>query len=99
MSTAIKTFKSVRPHVPLIKFKKGGIPNSDPRARRQPVISAGAATKAKEEKIENKVQTGSKKSLSIPKGPTLEWFQVPQQYRRRGLSDQEIEYINRGGPE
>jgi len=94
--------KSVRPHVPLIKFKKGGLANSDPRARREPLFSAaGAASQAKEVKsVETVVAPKpTKKPLSVPKGPTLEWFQVPPRYRRRGLSDQEIEYINRGGPE
>ncbi|XP_045613382.1 alpha-ketoglutarate dehydrogenase component 4-like [Procambarus clarkii] len=76
--------KAVRPHIPLIKFRKGGLTELV-RGAPQPIAAAGP------------VITGSSASPTPPP-PVLEEWQVPPRYRRERITEEEIEYINRGGP-
>ncbi|XP_067128828.1 alpha-ketoglutarate dehydrogenase component 4 [Centruroides vittatus] len=72
MSSATRTWKMVKPHIPLIRFRKGGRP------------------------IQEYV---SEQSPSKTKSVVLDEFELPAKYARKPLSHQEMEFIERGGPE
>jgi len=87
--TAIKTMK---PHVPLIKFRKssgnhaGSAPSSPAVATApQRVVQSATPSPAR-----------GKPNATIPL-PIIEDWELPQRYRRRPIDITEIEYINRGG--
>ncbi|XP_059490042.1 alpha-ketoglutarate dehydrogenase component 4 [Neocloeon triangulifer] len=88
MTTVVtRTWQAVRPHVPLIKFRKGSAVQGHVDNVR--VVAAAAPT-----------QSSSKPSFKpVQKGPIIEDWQLPLRYRRQALSQQEVDYINRGGPE
>ncbi|XP_054006107.1 alpha-ketoglutarate dehydrogenase component 4 isoform X2 [Hylaeus anthracinus] len=85
---ASKGWKVVKPHVPMIKFRKGGIDRGS--AATSPAHS-GAATLQ-----QNKVgATGPNVTVL----PTIEDIYLPPRFQRRPIDEKEIAYINRGGPE
>jgi len=82
-----RAWQQVKPHVPLIKFRKGGTnvtvpsPSATPSAPSRP-------------------PPGTKPQLTpIVSLPLIEDWQLPKKYQRLRLDDAEINYINRGGPE
>ncbi|XP_071862354.1 alpha-ketoglutarate dehydrogenase component 4 isoform X1 [Bombus fervidus] len=86
---ASKGWKVVKPHVPLIKFRKGG------RDR----VNSGTATPSV-----HAGPTMSQKSIGatgpdVVVLPTIEDIYLPPRYQRRPIDEKEIAYINRGGPE
>ncbi|KAL0111779.1 hypothetical protein PUN28_013163 [Cardiocondyla obscurior] len=85
---ASKAWKVVQPHVPMIKFRKGGINRTVAGTIAAPSAHSGQATSAG-------VATGP----GVIALPTIEDIHLPPRYRRRPIDQQEIEYINRGGPE
>nr|XP_053645473.1 alpha-ketoglutarate dehydrogenase component 4-like [Cherax quadricarinatus] len=76
-------WKAVNPHIPLIKFRKGGL-TEFVRGSPRPLAATGPVTAG---------STSPTRSSVV-----LEEWQVPQKYRRERITDEEIEYINRGGP-
>ncbi|XP_046399249.1 28S ribosomal protein S36, mitochondrial isoform X2 [Ischnura elegans] len=78
----VRAWLTVKPHIPMIKFRKGGITGNDLRAT-QAAPSPSDPAKAR---------------LTAPPKPILEDWQLPKKYQRQPLSDLEIEYINYGGP-
>ncbi|KAH9513200.1 hypothetical protein Btru_034362 [Bulinus truncatus] len=88
---AAKTvLKTVKPHVPLIKFPQRN-PVSQGSNSFQPVTS---------NTDNNKVTSGSnvnKVSISSIKGQTIDSCQLPLKYRRKTLTHEEIDIIERGG--
>ncbi|XP_064474970.1 alpha-ketoglutarate dehydrogenase component 4-like isoform X2 [Ornithodoros turicata] len=88
-STARLAKASIRPHVPLIKFRKGG-----GLGREQVASSAAAVSKS-----ENAPAPSSKPVGCLPRGSGIEEFELPARYGRKPMSTYEGEYIQRGGPE
>ncbi|XP_071512499.1 alpha-ketoglutarate dehydrogenase component 4 [Panulirus ornatus] len=83
-SLAGSAWKAVKPHIPMIKFRKGGLTElvhgvSEPVAATGPAPGGSAAPPSQAPVV-------------------LEEWQVPLRYRRELISEEEIEYINRGGP-
>jgi len=84
---------SLKPHTPLIKFRKGS-GASHPTSHAS--FPAAAAT-----------QFASAPSTPMPKlkqneayqMPVIEDWQLPSRFQRRPLDEEEIAYINRGGPD
>ncbi|XP_052696579.1 alpha-ketoglutarate dehydrogenase component 4-like [Crassostrea angulata] len=85
---AARTFQTVRPHVPLIKFRGGNITKDTPAVMTP-------ATKGKSETAPSTPQTTK---IATP-GSILEHHQLPKKYARTPLSIEEMEYIQRGGPD
>ena len=87
-STASKTFQAVKPHLPMIKFRKGGhiiqAAPVIPETVMAPVVAAppGATEPSKwqSDKIQN-----------------LEWWQTPLKFKKRDVDILEIDQINSGG--
>eukprot|EP00096_Caligus_rogercresseyi_P010556 TRINITY_DN389_c1_g1_i3.p1 TRINITY_DN389_c1_g1~~TRINITY_DN389_c1_g1_i3.p1 ORF type:complete len:307 (-),score=60.32 TRINITY_DN389_c1_g1_i3:238-1158(-) len=73
--------KSVKPHVPLIKFRKGGPPPS--------VASLGS--------MEAPLTQVSSKDPSKSAVYSLEWWQTPNKFKRRQIDELECDAINSGG--
>ncbi|CAB3379687.1 Hypothetical predicted protein [Cloeon dipterum] len=84
-----RAWQAVRPHVPLIKFRKGSA-GSAPVDNVRVVAAAAASAPSSSAKANFK---------PVQKGPIIEDWQLPYRYRRQQLSQQEVDFINRGGPE
>ncbi|XP_076068779.1 alpha-ketoglutarate dehydrogenase component 4 isoform X2 [Oratosquilla oratoria] len=82
-SVANTVWKTVKPHVPLIRFRKGKM---DQLVRGMEAIQAAVTPPVTAAPAAAKPQV------------VLEEWQVPLRYRRERLTEEEIEYINRGGP-
>ncbi|XP_066588188.1 alpha-ketoglutarate dehydrogenase component 4 isoform X2 [Prorops nasuta] len=83
-------WKVVKPRIPMIKFRYGGI-NRVTGAAAAPSIKSGTS----------KVQQGNGGATgpNVTILPTIDDIYLPPRFQRRPLDDREIEYINRGGPE
>ncbi|CAG0912886.1 unnamed protein product [Notodromas monacha] len=84
-SMASATWRVVRPHVPLIKFRKGSRPSTR---------DVGS-----EEEFANRSQPNSAQVRSTSSTRVLHHYEIPLRYRRKTIDADEIAYINRGGPE
>ncbi|XP_075216592.1 uncharacterized protein LOC142321944 [Lycorma delicatula] len=82
--TFSRSFKTIKPHVPLIKFRKGGLSDGGQHCTARSVAPSPPSSSGK---LQSKV---------IAK-PILEDFQLPQKYRRLPLDQAEIDAINSGG--
>nr|XP_050859166.1 alpha-ketoglutarate dehydrogenase component 4 isoform X2 [Vespula vulgaris] len=85
---ASKGWKVVRPHVPLIKFRKGGL---DRGASAAPSAASGTAS--------SQQSSGRTTGHQVTVLPTIDDIHLPARFHRRPIDEKEIEYINRGGPE
>ncbi|XP_071168696.1 alpha-ketoglutarate dehydrogenase component 4-like isoform X2 [Mytilus edulis] len=85
MATIARTVRAVAPHVPKIKFPSR---NKDfsfkPEA---PVLSSVTQT-----------STSPTASRSSSQGPVIDFSELPLRYQRKPISQEEMEYIERGGP-
>ncbi|XP_014468081.1 PREDICTED: 28S ribosomal protein S36, mitochondrial [Dinoponera quadriceps] len=86
---ASQVWKVVKPHVPLIRFRKGGS-NLAAGATAAPSTRPGPAPMRR-----SVGATGP----GVTVLPTIEDLYLPPRYQRQPIDDKEIEYINRGGPE
>ncbi|GIY44971.1 uncharacterized protein CDAR_267171 [Caerostris darwini] len=82
MSLSLRSWKVVKQHIPLIKFRKGG--NEIPGI--------------------NQNQTSHSQSLGVSssrsqKGSAIDDTELPARYSRKPMSQIEMEFIERGGPE
>ncbi|XP_017889071.1 28S ribosomal protein S36, mitochondrial [Ceratina calcarata] len=90
---ASKGWKVVKPHVPMIKFRKGGIS----RATAAPGITSAASSAQPAPSIP-KPKTGAT-GPNVTVLPTIDDLHLPKRFQRRAIDEKEIAYINRGGPE
>lgn len=81
-----RAWQVIKPHVPMIKFRKGALSNMDPQGTGTPSQHATGSA-------------GAGKKPQVTLRPVIEDYQLPLRYRRRPLDENEIAYINRGGPE
>ena len=82
-------FQALKPHIPLIRFRKGGLAHATPSASAAAPVSAAPSHMA----ASAASPAGSKVDWS-PKSTSVDWWQTPNKYRRRELDDNEIEAIN-----
>lgn len=87
-SVAGAAWKAVKPHIPMIKFRKGGLSELAHGAPQPAVAGAVPSSAAPKPSAAAAIQTA----------PVLEEWQTPLKYRRRPITQDEIDYINRGGP-
>ncbi|XP_029156304.1 28S ribosomal protein S36, mitochondrial isoform X1 [Nylanderia fulva] len=85
---ASKTWKVIQPHVPMIKFRKGGVNRA-----------AVAGTTTAPSRSGPSQSAGGSTGPRVIVLPTIEDIHLPLRYQRRPIDQKEIEYINRGGPE
>ncbi|XP_076669316.1 uncharacterized protein LOC143369362 isoform X2 [Andrena cerasifolii] len=86
---ASKGWKVVKPHVPMIKFRKGGI-NRVTTGATTPSGQPGPAAPR-----QNKGATGPNVTVL----PTIEDIHLPPRLQRRRIDEKEIAYINASGPD
>jgi len=86
-----KTVQAVRPHIPLIKFPPRGSLTAKPVS----ATSSGNVEQLLSSSAPAPVT--AKPSSSGSKGPAIESSELPSRYRRKPLSDEEMEYIEKGG--
>ncbi|KAK6617163.1 hypothetical protein RUM44_005494 [Polyplax serrata] len=79
----LNSWKSVKQHIPLIKFRKGGSFTENTSA----AVSAVAGGSKSPDITSGNVQ----------QPPVIEDWQIPPHYRRATLDDKEIDAINSGG--
>ena len=82
-SGMLQNLVAVKPHIPLIKFRKG-------LSEHTPVSGGGVAASASG-------VVGS--VAAPVAGGSLEWWEVPAKFRREAIDDMECEAINNGGRE
>ena len=93
-SRAAQILNNVKPHVPLIRFRKGAVlaPNVQ-----MPVVTTPVAQPV--------IQEAPVHVASHPAGQlksavqTHEWWDTPFKFRRRQIDQSEIDLINSGGSE
>ncbi|XP_034379573.1 alpha-ketoglutarate dehydrogenase component 4 isoform X4 [Arvicanthis niloticus] len=96
MASASRVVQVVKPHAPLIKF---------PNRRDRPKLSEalGSAALPSHSSVISQHSKGSMSpDLLMHQGPpdTAEIIKsLPQKYRRKPMSQEEMEFIQRGGPE
>ncbi|XP_029839019.2 28S ribosomal protein S36, mitochondrial isoform X2 [Ixodes scapularis] len=84
--------KAVKPHYPLIKFRKSGARSDQGQT---PPTATATATKA----TSASAPPSSKPIGSTARGTGIDESQLPARYARKPLSQYEGDYIQRGGPE
>ena len=86
--TALKIFQAVKPHLPMIKFWKGGLiiqaATVIPETVMAPVAAAPPAATEPSKWQSDKIQN-------------LEWWQTPLKFKKRDVDIVEIDQINSGG--
>ncbi|XP_029051951.1 28S ribosomal protein S36, mitochondrial [Osmia bicornis bicornis] len=87
---ASKGWKVVKPHVPMIKFRKGGISRATPGASNVQSAQSGPTLQQR-----GVGATGP----NVIVLPTIDDIHLPPRFQRRPIDEKEIAYINRGGPE
>ncbi|XP_012531564.1 28S ribosomal protein S36, mitochondrial isoform X2 [Monomorium pharaonis] len=88
---ASKAWKVVQPHVPMIKFRKGGLDRA--------VAGMTATPSARPGSVQMQQSAGRATGPQVIVLPTIEHIHLPPRYQRRPIDQKEMEYINRGGPE
>jgi len=82
-----QVLKVMKPHTPMIKFRVG--------SGAQSLTGHVGATSSSPTPSQAAVK---QKPAAAPSSGTLEDWELPSRYRRRPISDEEVSYINRGGP-
>jgi len=95
-AAVFQAVKSLKPHVPMIKFRYGG-GHSGMSAPSSPTASA-PSSRGPSSGGQSAPATPLKPNTRVTL-PTIEDWQLPARYQRRPLDAVEIDYINRGGPE
>merc|ERR1719427_739496 len=85
-----RTLQAVKPHIPSIKF---------PLRTSQKLKAPGDDTSLSAESmlLNNRAVQPSTSSGSSSKGPAIESSELPPRFRRKPISFEEIEYIEKGG--
>ncbi|XP_025892555.1 28S ribosomal protein S36, mitochondrial [Nothoprocta perdicaria] len=103
MAAATRVVQVVKPHTPLIKFPdRKSIPKPKMQESLQASVPSHHAAKAQEPPGGRSPPFQSTSPVSRVQGApdTSELARtLPQKYRRKLMSEEEIEYIQRGGPE
>ncbi|XP_015604534.1 28S ribosomal protein S36, mitochondrial [Cephus cinctus] len=82
-------WRVVQAHVPLIRFRKGGINK----------VSAGVIAAPSGSVSSTAQRSQGATGPNVISLPTIDDFQLPLRFKRRAIDQKEIDFINRGGPE
>ncbi|XP_076068778.1 uncharacterized protein LOC143041046 isoform X1 [Oratosquilla oratoria] len=107
-SVANTVWKTVKPHVPLIRFRKGkmdqlGVAVSNYMHQLNTQDAVKPLVQGHDVRGMEAIQAAVTPPVTAAPAAAkpqvvLEEWQVPLRYRRERLTEEEIEYINRGGP-
>merc|ERR1739848_371521 len=94
-SRAAQMLHTIKPHVPLIRFRKGAVL---PASVEMPAIATPLAAQPVVQ--EAPVHVASQPSGQLKSAVrTHEWWDTPSKFRRRQIDQLEIDLINSGGSE
>ncbi|KAL8565291.1 hypothetical protein ACOMHN_001189 [Nucella lapillus] len=93
MAAAVRTLKTMRPHIPLIKFPVRG-----PAAELKPAESSAAMKSISQASSPAASASVSKPVGSTPRGSGIDDLNLPKKYQRKMIGLDEMEFIERGGP-
>jgi len=96
-STMSKLVQVIKPHIPLIKFRKGGLPQFQAAASAPAMQAAQAIPAAAEAAPAAAALAGSSNVWKATQMPVREWYDTPTRFKRRQVDDLEIDLINGGG--
>ena len=86
-----QAFNSIKPRIPLIKFRKGmpSIPNVEAQVNTTPAAQT----------VVQATPSHASSQTSKPKAnvQSHEWWDTPFKFKRRQLDQSEIDFINSGG--
>lgn len=105
MAAAGRVVQVVRPHAPLIKFpNRKGMPRPNVQEALKMVLASPAPAASPSPATSPPVLPPSRPPGPVSRLPgvpdTIATVRdLPQRYRRRVLTDEEMEFIQRGGPE
>lgn len=85
--------QAIKPHIPMIRFRKGGLPEARPAAGEPAPQVAHVISKPPKSA---QASSSTPDWTPIQVGP-LEFWQLPSKFRKRDLDELEIEAINMGG--
>ncbi|XP_041464354.1 28S ribosomal protein S36, mitochondrial-like [Lytechinus variegatus] len=85
--SANRVIQAIRPHIPLIKFRAGG-------GGLRKVIPPAAVTSTPHPSSSSSLRPPSNRRSDAP-----EFFQLDPKYHRNAITQEEIDFINRGGPD
>ncbi|GAB6021610.1 hypothetical protein CHUAL_004195 [Chamberlinius hualienensis] len=74
---------TLKPHVPLIKFRKGTVVTKDSHVQPSPDLKPATSNVSFNQRVVTSITEDT----------------IPAKYSRKPLTDVEIQYIMRGGPE
>jgi len=84
-SNTQRVWKVIKPHLPLIKFKKGGNVRTNVGMISSDVVNTSSTA------------SSGPPIGSTPRGSGIEEEFMPQRYQRKPITDLEMEIIERGG--
>ena len=92
-ATGSRVLQAVKPHIRMIKFP-------DRSAMAQTVAAGSVDPLVSMSSVPSPPQNATSKPIgSTPRGSGISEKDMPAKYRRKPLTDEEMEYIFRGGPE
>ncbi|XP_064609798.1 alpha-ketoglutarate dehydrogenase component 4-like [Liolophura sinensis] len=90
-----RAIRAVKPHVPLIKFPQRKGPDGKKIDGRNG--TAAASSSSSSSSSSNPSTSSSKPIGSTPRGSGIDSIDLPSRYRRKPLTEEEMEFIERGG--
>ncbi|KAK3599331.1 hypothetical protein CHS0354_009817 [Potamilus streckersoni] len=97
MATAARVVRTVKPHIPQIKFptrKADGKATTFAQSAVTPISVSRESTSTNSSQLST-----SKPEASAAKGSGIDYAALPARYHRKPISPEEMAYIERGGPE
>jgi len=100
-SAASRLIQKIKPHIPLIKFRKGGLPGTLAAPAMTPSPSAAAAAFVQEAAAAPLAAAAAapppSSAFKAAQMPVREWWDTPARFKRRQVDLTECDLINGGG--
>jgi len=95
--TPVKIKQVIKPHIPLIKFRKGGMPGTLASPAAAPVSTPAPAAAAVAADIPLAAAAATSAAFKTTQMPVREWWDTPSRFKRRQVDTSECDLINGGG--
>jgi len=100
-STISRIVQAIKPHVPLIKFRKGSLSQQHVAAAAATPVTPMSSTPSEAAAVHANPSAAAEASSSAgwktTQFPVREWWDTPPKFKRREVDDLEIDIINGGG--
>jgi len=102
--TPVRIRQVIKPHIPLIKFRKGALPQFQAASPAAPAVAPAVAPMAAAPVTAQAAAPMAAAAAASAAGvwkatqmPVREWYDTPTRFKRRAVDDLEIDLINGGG--